>query len=316
MIGKAKIRMKESVNNSSLFQVNKDKIIYKYRNDILNIAYNQIPSMEGILNIDIEPSIITFPSLSQIDFIKHGFSTRLGGVSKDHLSTMNLSFAREDDRDTVITNYQRICASIGIHEEDLVFSDQVHDTKIHVATEEDRGKGVVRERELVGIDGLITNIPNLPLVTFYADCVPLYFVDMKKKAIGLSHSGWRGTVNKMGLKTVEAMTEHYGTNPKDLITVIGPSICSDCYEVSKDVMLEFKQSFSKRQLDDILEEKTGGKYQLDLWLANKYILLEAGIPSENISISGICTCCNSTLLYSHRASKGMRGNLAAFLSIV
>lgn len=307
--------MRECVNNTSLFQVNKDKIKYKYRNQISNITYNKIPSMEGILNVEVEPNILVFPSLSEIDFIRHGFSTRLGGVSKEHLSSMNLSFTRGDDRDTVVTNYQRICGSMGMNENDLVFTDQIHDTKIHVATEEDRGKGVAKEREIIGIDGLITNIPNLPLVTFYADCVPLYFVDTKKKAIGLSHSGWRGTVNKMGLKTVEAMTKQYGTNPKDVIAVIGPSICRDCYEVSKDVMLEFKQSFSKRNLDDILEEKTGEKYQLDLWLANKYILLEAGIPIENISISGICTCCNSTLLYSHRASQGMRGNLAAFLTI-
>ncbi|ROR29390.1 hypothetical protein EDD66_103328 [Mobilisporobacter senegalensis] len=308
--------MRECVNNTSLFQVNKDKIKYKYRNQISNITYNKIPSMEGILNVEVEPNILVFPSLSEIDFIRHGFSTRLGGVSKEHLSSMNLSFTRGDDRDTVVTNYQRICGSMGMNENDLVFTDQIHDTKIHVATEEDRGKGVAKEREIIGIDGLITNIPNLPLVTFYADCVPLYFVDTKKKAIGLSHSGWRGTVNKMGLKTVEAMTKQYGTNPKDVIAVIGPSICRDCYEVSKDVVLEFKQSFSKRNLDDILEEKTGEKYQLDLWLANKYILLEAGIPIENISISGICTCCNSTLLYSHRASQGMRGNLAAFLTIV
>lgn len=308
--------MKENADSSSLFQLNKDKIKYKYKNKISNIVYNQLPSMEGFLNFEVKPSIITFPQLTKINFIKHGFSTRLGGVSKDHLSSMNLSFTRGDDKENVITNYQRICSSIGIHEKDLVFSDQVHDTKIHVVTEEDRGKGVIKERELVEIDGLVTNIPNLPLVTFYADCVPLYFVDMKNKAIGLSHSGWRGTVNKIGLKTVEAMKEQYGTNPQDLIVVIGPSICRDCYEVSKDVMLEFKQSFSKRQIDDILEEKTGGKYQLDLWLANKYILLDAGIPSDNISISGICTCCNSTLLYSHRASNGMRGNLAAFLSIV
>lgn len=306
--------MKEH-NNTELFQVNKDKIKYKYRNENINIKYNKMPSMEGILNVEDRADLIHFPSLMGINFIKHGFSTRLGGESKGHLASMNLSFTRGDERETVVTNFRRICSSIGISEDDLVFSDQVHDTKIRVVTKEDCGKGIARERDYAGIDGMITNIPEVVLVTFYADCVPLYFVDVKKKAIGLSHSGWRGTVNRMGLKTVEAMKRQYGSNPKDIIAVIGPSICQDCYEVSEDVMLEFKQSFSKKDSGDILEEKTEGKYQLDLWLANKYIMSEAGIPDENITISGICTCCNSSLLYSHRASGGKRGNLAAFLSI-
>lgn len=247
--------------------------------------------------------------------MNHGFSTRLGGVSKGHLASMNLSFSREDGRETVNTNFQRICSFLGTSNENLVFSDQVHDTKIRMVTKEDQGKGIVKKRDYSGVDGLITNIPGLVLVTFYADCVPLYFVDIKKKAIGLSHSGWRGTVHKMGLKTVEAMKRQYGSNPKDIITVIGPSICEECYEVREDVMLEFKQSFAKEKLGDILKEKADGKYQLDLWVANKIILLEAGIPDENITVSGICTCCNSSLLYSHRASNGKRGNLAAFLSI-
>ena len=308
-------KMKEPQNYNNLFQTNKDKIKYKYKNHNTKIKYNKIPSMEGILNVNNNIGVLKFPSLTQIGFVNHGFSTRLGGVSKGHLASMNLSFSREDDRETVNTNFQRICSFLGTNEENLVFSDQVHDTKIRMVTKEDQGKGIVKKRDYFGVDGLITNIPGLVLVTFYADCVPLYFVDIKKKAIGLSHSGWRGTVHKMGLKTVEAMKKQYGSNPKDIIAVIGPSICEECYEISEDVMLEFKQSFSKEKLDDILEEKADGKYQLDLWFANKLILLEAGIPDENITVSGICTSCNSSLLYSHRASNGKRGNLAAFLSI-
>lgn len=198
----------------------------------------------------------------------------------------------------------------------LVFSDQIHDTKIHKVTKADLDLTHPYKKRLVGIDGLITNEPNLVLVTSYADCVPLYFVDPVKRAIGLSHSGWKGTVHKIGKKTIEAMTEAYGTNPEDVIAVIGPSICFDCYEISENVATQFVENFSNDIVSNILYYKGMGKYHLDLWLTNKYILLEAGVKEEHIMNSNICTNCNSSLLFSHRASNGKRGNLAAFLSIM
>lgn len=262
---------------------------------------------------------ITFPSLSRISFIKHGFSTRLGGVSKGYLSSMNLDFSRED-RENVEENYEIISDSIGFNCNDLVLSDQVHKTNIHLVTNKDKGKGIIKERDYKEIDGLITNTPGLVLATFYADCVPLYFVDIKKKAIGLSHSGWRGTVKGMAAKTIEAMIGNFGSNPKDLVAVIGPSICKDCYEVSEDVANEFFKAFPEDICKEILEKKeinkTGNKkYQLDLWKANYHILLKAGLLEQNINVSAVCTSCNSDLLYSHRVSNGKRGSLAAFLTI-
>lgn len=269
----------------------------------------------GILEEKQNVPIITFPSLSGIEFIKHGFSTRLGGVSIGHLSSMNLSFSRGDDPQNVIENYHRICKALDVKSENLVFSDQVHETKVHVVTEDDRAGSDLQEKKLIGIDGLITNIPGLVLATSYADCVPLYFVDPIHKAIGLSHSGWRGTVGKIGAKTVREMVRNYGSSPDEIIAVIGPSICNRCYEISSDVAEEFQKNFSKIICEQILQEKEDGKYQLDLWKTNRTILLEAGLKDSNISISQICTCCNHDLLYSHRFSNGMRGNLSAFLSI-
>lgn len=299
-----------------------DKIMTEFNNMLTFYTeneYNQIKYNEtknaAILNSKNGVPYISFPSLTNIDFIDHGFSTKLGGVSTEHLSSMNLSFHRGDKRENVLENYSRICNSIGVSKENLVFSDQIHDTKIHKVTIEDRGKGINQISDIVGIDGLITNVPLTPLVTFYADCVPLYFVDIKNKAIGLSHSGWRGTVNKIGLKTIMAMTKEYGTNPEDVTCVIGPSICASCYEVSEDVASEFSKEFSQEIIPNILFKKENGKYQLDLWLANQSIMLEAGLLPKNITISTICTCCNDKIFYSHRASKGMRGNLAAILSI-
>ena len=162
---------------------------------------------------------------------------------------------------------------------------------------------------------MITNVPGLVLATFYADCVPLYFVDPVHHAIGLSHSGWRGTAAKIGKVTVEKMNEEYGTDPKDIYSAIGPSICQNCYEVSEDVIFEFQKSFEKKYWDLLFYKKENGKYQLNLWEANRIIMLEAGVKEEHISMPGICTCCNPEFLFSHRASHGKRGNLGAFLGI-
>jgi YfiH family protein len=183
-------------------------------------------------------------------------------------------------------------------------------------TKEDRGKGFARERDYKDIDGLITDEKGLVLATFYADCVPLFFVDKVRQAIGLTHSGWRGTVGKIGKKTVEMMIKEYGTNPRDLVAAIGPSICVNCYEVSEDVVYEFRKVFTCVQVERFLKEgKHPFKYQLDLWEANRMIMEEAGILPENIAMPGICTCCNPEFLYSHRASNGKRGNLGAFLML-
>ena len=270
---------------------------------------------KAVLNRETKVPFLTFPCLSEIPYLRHGFSTRLGGVSKGCYESMNLGDNRGDEPEAVDENFNRISISMGFDKNSLVLSDQVHNTEIRLVTEEDKGKGILSGRDYQGIDGLITNVTGIPLVTFYADCVPLYFVDMKNKAIGLSHSGWRGTVNRMGKVTLEAMTKHFGTNPQDVITVIGPSICEDCYEVSADVLEAFRSEFTKQQLSDMVMDNKNGKYQLNLWEANRYIMMEAGIPLENITVSGVCTCCNSDLLFSHRATQGRRGTLAAFLML-
>ena len=250
----------------------------------------------------------------KMEGIVQGFSTRLGGVSTEHLSSMNLSFSRGDQEENVRENFRRIADAIGFTPEDLVFSDQTHTTNIRVVTEADRGKGFTKPLDYTDVDGLITDVPGLVLATFYADCVPLYFVDTKHRAIGLSHSGWRGTVNRMGRATLKAMAEAYGTVPEDVWCAIGPSICQDCYEVSEDVALEFEQEFSGHG-SEIMYRKENGKYQLNLWKANERVLLDAGILPEKLILPNVCTCCNSELLFSHRASHGRRGNLGAFLCI-
>ena len=256
-----------------------------------------------------------FENLENTGLVRHGFSTRLGGVSEGCLSSMNLSFTRGDDPEKVRENFRRMGMVIGFETKDLVLSDQTHTTNVRLVTEADRGKGFDRERDYTDVDGLITDTPGLMLVTIYADCVPLYFVDPVHKAVGLSHSGWKGTVHRIGKVTLERMKEAFGTRPEDVQAAIGPSICQDCYEVSEDVAQAFMDEFADQLDDRLVYRKGNGKYQLNLWNANERILLEAGIRPEHLSITNICTCCNHELLFSHRASHGQRGNLAAFLGL-
>lgn len=252
---------------------------------------------------------LTYPLLTETGLVRHGFSTRLGGVSEGCFASMNLSTARGDDPVHVEENKRRIAAALGVDVKRMFFAKQTHTTNVAVVTGEDAA------REFPETDGMITNVPGLCLVTFYADCVPLYFVDPVHKAIGLSHSGWRGTVHKMAQVTVRKMQEVFGTKPEELIAAIGPSICQDCYEVSEDVILEFRENYRKEYWEDLFYQKLNGKYQLNLWKANEINFLEAGILKEHMAVTNLCTCCNPEILFSHRVAGTDRGNLSAFLAI-
>lgn len=258
---------------------------------------------------------LEYPLFQETGIVTSAFSTRLGGVSEGYYSSLNLSFDRGDDPERVLENFKRIGASMGVNVEDMVLSKQTHTTNVRVVTAEDKGKGVMRERNYTDVDGMITNVPGICLVTSYADCVPLYFVDPVKKAIGLSHSGWRGTVGKIGKNTVQLMQENFGSKPEDLLAAVGPSVCMDCYEVSEDVIEQFKETFEKKYWEDLFYKKENGKYQLNLWKANELIFLESGILPEHMAITNVCTHCNGKILYSHRTMGNNRGNLCAFLAL-
>ena len=258
--------------------------------------------------------LLHYPLLNELNIVEHCFTTRLGGVSEGVCSSLNLSFSRGDDPKAVMENYRRVAETFGKTVDDFVCTDQTHTTNVLRVGKAEKGYGVTREKPYTDVDGLITNEIGIILSTFYADCVPLYFVDPVNKAIGLSHSGWRGTVGRMGQKTLEAMREAFGTKPEDVYAAIGPSICQDCYEISEDVAMHFYEEFQGHG-DEILINKGNGKYQLNLWKTNEIVLLEAGILPEHLEVTNICTCCNADVLFSHRASQGKRGNLAAFLML-
>lgn len=188
--------------------------------------------------------LLKYPLLERTGIVEHCFTTRLGGVSADIFSTMNLSFTRGDEEAAVRENYRRLARALGAEVGQFVCSDQTHTVNVRRVTAADAGKGLTRERDYRDVDGLITDEPGLVLSTFYADCVPLYVVDPVHRAIGMSHSGWRGTAARMGAVTLSAMQEAYGTRPEDVVCAVGPSICRDCYEVSADVADIFAEGIS------------------------------------------------------------------------
>lgn len=265
-------------------------------------------------NADTVP-YLTYNSLSEINFINHAFSTRLGGVSEGEFTSMNMAFNRGDNPESVTENYKRICKSAGFDFESLTASAQDHNTFVRAVTSENKGVGIYKPRDLHSVDALITNEKGVTLVTYYADCTPLFFVDIKQKAIGLAHAGWRGTVGRIGEKVVKKMTELYGTNPADIIAAIGPAISVCCYEVDKPCADNF-YALSDLDSSRFVFPKDNGKYMIDLLETNRQILVAAGVKNENITVSDVCTNCNSELLWSHRATKGKRGTMSAFMCIV
>ena len=248
--------------------------------------------------------------------IQHGFSTRKGGVSKEHLTSLNLSFSVEDARENVLENFRRIGERFGKTPEDFVLSKQSHETKVLKLGVKDRGKGITKERDYEGIDALITDEEGIILSCFSADCVPILFYDPIRKAVGACHSGWRGTKGKILRNVVEEMSKHFSSNPADILIAIGPSISKEQYIVSEDLGLSFLEDYkdcSEEDSSSPIRRLSEDKFQLDLWDLNRRIALDCGLKKEHISISGYCTMENPELFFSHRYSQGKRGLQGAFI---
>lgn len=254
-----------------------------------------------------------FTEFEQRGLIKHAFSTKFGGVSTGVYATMNLHF-RNDTRENVLENYKRFCSAIDLDYKNVVFSDQIHEDKIYRVTSQDRGKGLLRKSDIKGIDALITNEKNVILTTFYADCVPIYLYDKLNNAIGIAHSGWRGTVKEIGIKTAKKMQQEFNTKFENLLIGIAPSISLCCFQVDETVCQEFKSKipFSHKY---IFEDTEQGKYKIDLQEIIKQGFINIGVLEENIEISRICTKCNNDIFFSHRATGNDRGSLAGLISL-
>jgi len=270
-------------------------------------------STAGLTVHDGAVPYFTFPIFDRAG-LRNGFSTKFGGVSEGFCAEMNLAALREP-ANIIQENYRRICGALDMPAERAVLSWQSHTTNVRVMTEEDAGKGPFFERDYRDVDGMITDVPDLPLVTLYADCVPLYFYDPVRRCIGLSHAGWRGTVNRMAEATVRSMHLTFGSDPADILCAIGPSICGSCYEVSADVAEAFRSAFSADDTTRILRPNREDHFLLDLREANRLLMLDCGIRNDRIDVTDICTKCNPGILFSHRVTGEKRGLLGAFLCL-
>ncbi len=266
------------------------------------------------LHINNAVPFLTFKKLEKIQFINHAFSTRLGGISGGEYFSMNLSFGRGDSDETVIENYKIFSLAAGFDFKSLVSSNQDHKTNVRVVTKEDAGVGICKPQDMESVDALITNDPEVTLITHYADCTPVFLVDTKNKCIGLVHSGWRGTVKRIAAVTVKKMGEMFKTDPKNIVAAIGPTISKCCFEVDKPVADEFEHMTGLDSSRFVFDDKNG-KYHIDLLECNKQILEEAGVLTQNIELSDLCTVCCKDLLFSHRATKGKRGGMAAMMAV-
>lgn len=266
------------------------------------------------LNIDNKGQVyyLTFPSFKKYNFLVHGFSTRLGGVSSGIYESMNLGFNRGDDLSNVFENYKLFSEALGINHENLVFSSQTHGDVIRDINIADIGKGITREKDYDSVDGFITNVPGIFLVGLFADCVPIFFLDPVKRVAAIAHSGWRGTVLQIGRKMVDRFTE-YGSLKEDILVGIGPSIGPCCFQVGAEVAEEFKSLPLKT--DSFIKNDGKDKYKINLWEINKAILVNSGIKEKNITVTDVCTKCNSKFLFSHRGSNGKRGSLAGIIGL-
>lgn len=245
--------------------------------------------------------------------IKHGISGRLGGTSKQPFSSLNLGLHVEDDTKDVIANRQLFCKAIGMSSDRIVTAQQLHTDAIAVVTAEEIGRGAqVYNEAIEATDSLITNVPEIPLILFFADCVPVLIVDPVQRAVGVVHAGWKGTVAKIAQKTILAMQANFGTSPQNCLAAIAPSIGPCCYIVDDVVISKLKKQFANWEE---LVKPAGDKWYFDLWNANLIQLEQIGVKSSNIVVSGVCTACNHELFFSYRKENGRTGRMGAAITL-
>ncbi len=251
--------------------------------------------------------------MAQAGFI-NAISTRFSGISNGSFESLNLALHVGDDQQNVIANRRIFCEALDLNFTRLTTAQQVHADYIAVVKEQDAGKGSqAYEDALPQTDALITNIPNLPLMLCYADCVPVLIADPVNRAVGVIHAGWKGTVSLIVQKTIAAMNKEYGTEAKHCLAGIGPAIGPCCYQVDSTVINSLAENFTSWSA--VVTSNGNGRWNLNLWQANILQLEQCGIPEFNIISSNICTSCNRSLFYSYRADDKITGRLGALIAI-
>ncbi|OON92932.1 MAG: hypothetical protein ATN33_06325 [Epulopiscium sp. Nele67-Bin001] len=256
--------------------------------------------------------MVVFDEWANDPSMVHAFSTKNGGVSTGAYATLNLGFNRGDEAANVLENYKRVAEFLGVDIGSFVASAQTHKCEVLQVSYDDLGNGILSANKFKDIDAIYTTDKGVTLVTYYADCVPLFFYAPKHHIIGIAHAGWRGTFGEIGKRMATIWHEKHCIPYEDMEVVIGPSICKNCFEVHTDVSDIFMQKEIFEQF--VVPSSIEGKFNIDLWACNKKSLESVGI--NKISIANRCTCCEEDNFFSHRRSLGIRGSLAAFMGLI
>jgi polyphenol oxidase len=268
-----------------------------------------------ILRTHHDVPFLCFPALEDAGLVRHGFSVRDGGVSTGPYMSMNLSFTMGDSKENVLENYGLMARALNVDVNSMTSVWQAHTDNIRLIEAKDKGKGIALPKDPEPCDGMITNTRGVTLVTLHADCLPLYFLDPVNLAIGLTHSGWRGTQQAIGIRTLEGMEREFGTIRENVLVFIGPGIGRSAFEVGPEVAEAFVELLGDKKAKTVLTPQQMGKYTLNLPLANEMLFLEAGIRPDHIHAAELCTYRRPDLFFSHRRDGNVRGSMAAFLAL-
>ncbi len=265
--------------------------------------------MQSIRCGDLE--IYAFNHLTGKTGLSHFVSTRSGGVSQGHFSSLNLGFHVGDDNYRVLQNRKILSEETNIDLMSFTLGHQVHSANVAIVGESGRGKGGAdKESALPNTDGLLTNVEKICLAVQVADCVPILFYDPVQRVVGAIHAGWKGTLRKIACETISKMAQHYGSKAGDILVGLGPSNGPCCYEVEEDVVRE--ASIALGNTSGIIKPSNRkGKFIFDQWAANLKQLEESGVKPHNIEASGICVRCNHDKFFSSRAGQGITGRFMA-----
>jgi YfiH family protein len=255
--------------------------------------------------------LVNADGFAAIPGIRHGFSTRIGGVSPAPFDSLNMSRTRDVSSENVQRNYRIFCAAFGLDHSSLVLVNHEHGANVVRVDASDCGRGLTREN-LPFCDGIITNDPFVTLVTLHADCSCVYLYDPEHRAIGLAHAGWKGTFKRVGQRMAERMAQEFGSRPEALFAAIGPCICKNCFEVDESIGADFAREFD---YPGISKPGKPGKAYTDIEAALLIQLLDAGKRPENISSMGLCTYERKDLFFSYRRDRTETGAMIGFLRL-
>lgn len=258
---------------------------------------------------------VSLPILADHSQVLAAFSTRLGGESLPPYAELNIGLHVGDTPSTVLANRRRWGKAVGFSAAHLTCGQQVHGVQIQRVTATDRGRGATSWSEaFADTDGLITDVPELPLLTVVADCAAVYVYDPVHHVVGLGHAGWRGALNGLVFSLLDTLNNQFGTQASQVVTAIGPCIGVECYQVGPEVVSAFQAQWGKAA-DQFFDTSRGERLHFNLKATLSWQLTQLGVPAAQQDISPDCTSCHLDRFYSHRAEHGQTGRLGAVIML-